>query len=332
MPSNVLQRAAGVFANEGLSGLLRRVGNKLVGRPAPGAPLPPRPTVPEVELAEAVLARAIGRAKSEYEQQEAAFQARARALGHTGLDDYYWYHTVDLGNGLVTPGDYDFRQQIAAFGFPADMTGMRVLDVGSATGYFAFEFERRGAQVTSVELPSLAAWDMVSAERADLLARLQAAHRAATPEDAYTKHLDGPFRFCHERLGSTVRRCYSSVYDLTLSKLGGEKFDLVYAGDILMHLFSPFVALDVLSGLTRGSLVTTIETPFPFHDDQPIILFRGLINGTEGRTWWMPSRGCVEQMLLRLGFKTVGVAGTYSGIARRAWFPYTRDVIRGDRV
>jgi len=32
---------------------------------------------------------------------------------------------------------------------------MTVLDVGSATGFFAFEFERRGARVISVELPSL---------------------------------------------------------------------------------------------------------------------------------------------------------------------------------
>lgn len=334
MPSNVLQRAAGVFANEGLSGLLRRVGRKFVGPRtslAPRVAAAPLPTASAAEPPEAVLSRAIGRAKSEYEQQEAAFQARTRALGCTGLDDYYWYHTVDLGNGLVTPGDYDFRSQISAFGFPADMTGMRVLDVGSATGFFAFEFERRGAQVTSVELPSLAAWDMVSAERAEMLVRLQAAHRAATPEEAYKKHLDGPFRFCHERLGSKVRRCYSSVYDLTLSKLGGEKFDLVYAGDILMHLFSPFMALDVLSGLTRGSLFLTIEVPFPGPPDQVSIAFRGHLSD-DGRTWWMPSRECAKQMLHRLGFGSVKLAGSYDGIARRAWFPYSREVLRAERV
>jgi hypothetical protein len=41
------------------------------------------------------------------------------------------------------------------FQFPVDMRGMSVLDVGSATGFFAFEFERRGAEVLSLELPSL---------------------------------------------------------------------------------------------------------------------------------------------------------------------------------
>jgi len=41
------------------------------------------------------------------------------------------------------------------FPFARGMRGMRVLDVGSATGLLAFEFEKRGASVVSVELPSL---------------------------------------------------------------------------------------------------------------------------------------------------------------------------------
>lgn len=323
-----LRRAARVFADEGLAGLVRRTGRKLTG---PRRVVPPPPPAP-VEDSGAALARDVARAKAVYDRQAAAFRDRTRGLAVPGLEHFYWYHTVDLGGGLVTPGDYDFRDQLGAFGFPADMTGLRVLDVGSATGFFAFEFARRGAAVTSVELPSLAAWDMVSAEREKLLRGLQAEHQADTPEEAYRRHLDGPFQFCQARLGLNVTRCYSSVYDLTLAKVGGEKFDLVYAGDILMHLFSPFRALDVLSGLCRGSLVTTIETPFPFHDDQPLILFRGLINGEEGRTWWMPSRGGVSQMLRRLGFASVEAVGSYSGVARRAWFPYTRDVIRATRA
>ena len=321
----VLQRAARVFADDGFAALVRRAGRKLVGtrrRAAPSA-APVAFIDPGAALAHQIVA-----AKAEYGEQDAAFRARCQELGHTGLDDYYWYHTVDLSDGLVTPGDYDFREQLSAFGFPADMTGMRVLDVGSATGFFAFEFERRGAEVVSVELPSLAAWDMVDAERAGMLGRLMEAHKANSPEQAYKRHLDGPFRFCHAALRSRVTRCYSSVYDLTLAKVGGEKFDLVYAGDILMHLFSPFRALDVLRGLTRGALVVTVETPFPGPADQPLIAFRGLLNGDEGRTWWMPSRACAEHMLRRLGFETVGVVGRYSGIARRAWFPYWREVIR----
>src|SRR5437763_12023044 len=92
---------------------------------------------------------------SEYPEQTRAFAARARELGLPDLSRYYWYHTIDLGDGLVTPGLYDYRETLTAFPFPRDMRGMTVLDVGSATGFFAFEFERRGARAISVELPSL---------------------------------------------------------------------------------------------------------------------------------------------------------------------------------
>ena len=87
------------------------------------------------------------------------FNQRALSLGFDGIDKYYWYHTIDLPHALVTPGLYDFRATVSAFHFPEDMRGATVLDVGSATGFFAFEFERRGAKVVSVELPSLGALD-----------------------------------------------------------------------------------------------------------------------------------------------------------------------------
>src|SRR5215471_17951363 len=93
--------------------------------------------------------------EEQFLQRSREFVERAAQLGLSDADRYYWYHTLDLGGGLVTPGMYDYRETIASFGFPEDMRGMTVLDVGSATGFFAFEFERRGARVISVELPSL---------------------------------------------------------------------------------------------------------------------------------------------------------------------------------
>ncbi|MEZ0389208.1 MAG: class I SAM-dependent methyltransferase, partial [Verrucomicrobium sp.] len=39
----------------------------------------------------------------------------------------------------------------ALFDFPQDCRGMRVLDIGTRDGYFAFECERRGAEVLAVD-------------------------------------------------------------------------------------------------------------------------------------------------------------------------------------
>src|SRR5262249_24812093 len=122
------------------------------------------------------------------------------------------------------------------------------------------------------------------------------------------------------------------VYDLTLDRLGGERFDLVYAGDVLLHLFSPLKALDVLTGLCRGSLVATIDVPFPGPAELPFMRFLGNASvETDRRTWWMLSSGCLSDVLARMGFSDVSVVGEYSGIARRAWFSYVREVLRATK-
>src|ERR1051325_120315 len=62
-------------------------------------------------------------------------------------DEPYWFHRMDLLPGVTTPGWSDPRRdKLPHFGVPADLTGLRVLDVGCAEGFFAFEAERRGAR------------------------------------------------------------------------------------------------------------------------------------------------------------------------------------------
>ena len=64
-------------------------------------------------------------------------------------------------------------------------------------------------------------------------------HKVQTVEEVYHYHLDGPFQFCKNILKSQIRRCYSSVYDLSPEKLGAEGFDLIFAGDIFLLSFLP---------------------------------------------------------------------------------------------
>jgi hypothetical protein len=59
---------------------------------------------------------------------------RASRLGYPDIGRYYWYHTVELPEGLVAAGWYDFRESLSSFPVLQDMHGMRVLDVGAASG------------------------------------------------------------------------------------------------------------------------------------------------------------------------------------------------------
>ncbi|HEY8641609.1 MAG TPA: TIGR04290 family methyltransferase, partial [Candidatus Dormibacteraeota bacterium] len=56
-----------------------------------------------------------------------------------------WFHTIDLGDGVVTPGDDDSPAKLRTLGLPDRLDGLSVLDVGAWDGFFSFEAERRGA-------------------------------------------------------------------------------------------------------------------------------------------------------------------------------------------
>ncbi len=68
------------------------------------------------------------------------------------VDELGWYHTLELPGGQVTEGMFDLRNQMHHYGLPERMDGMRALDVGTWDGFWAFEMERRGAEVIALDL------------------------------------------------------------------------------------------------------------------------------------------------------------------------------------
>ncbi len=57
-----------------------------------------------------------------------------------------WWHTIDLGDGVVTNGVSNPAQLLDRCALPEDLSGMTVLDIGAWDGFFSFEAERRGAK------------------------------------------------------------------------------------------------------------------------------------------------------------------------------------------
>src|SRR5919201_205600 len=53
-----------------------------------------------------------------------------------------WYHTLELGDGVVTDGWFDLRPYVHHYGLPERLDGVRALEVGTWDGFWAFELER----------------------------------------------------------------------------------------------------------------------------------------------------------------------------------------------
>ncbi|HLK48077.1 MAG TPA: hypothetical protein VKT49_08085 [Bryobacteraceae bacterium] len=268
------------------------------------------------------------------------FNDQAAALGYPDIRNYYWYHTVEMPGGLITPGQYDFREALPAFPFPRDMRGMRVLDIGSATGFFAFEFARRGAHVVSVELPSLYALDRFPGQ--DIVQILDKIRKMMgpragetggaqyTPEEMYFYLLEGPFEFCRRQIGASIERCYSTVYDLTEDRVGGPA-DLVFMGDILLHTLNPLQALAAAAPLARKTLILSQVIP-EAPDGEPAMAYVGGDSlASDEVSWWLPNKPCLIALLKKLGFVSVTDAGYHTGALRPSGYVYRRSILKAQK-
>src|SRR3712207_1270494 len=115
---------------------------------------------------------------------------------------YPWYHSLDLGQGVVTRCMFDHRPVLDRYPIPADLTGMRCLDVATMDGFWAFELERRGAA-------SVTAIDLEDPEDLDWPASLRNTDNKQLDETKAER-----FALAKEALGSKVERVICSAYDL----------------------------------------------------------------------------------------------------------------------
>ncbi|HXA41980.1 MAG TPA: methyltransferase domain-containing protein [Candidatus Solibacter sp.] len=207
-----------------------------------------------------------------------------------------WYHTLELPGGVVTPGEFDHRQLVPNYGIPADLTGKRALDVGTFDGFWAFEFERRGAAVTAVDVPRASMFDFPGPARQLLEQR------------GVDLGLGSGFRLAREAYGSRVERLEQAVYDIDPGRMG--TFDLVHMGDLLLHLERPIEALRRLRSVTKGfALIADVYQPDLETDDgRQLVEYRG---GWEIVTWYLPSLSALGQMVLDAGFADVRVQYAY---------------------
>jgi SAM-dependent methyltransferase len=219
---------------------------------------------------------------------------------------FYWYHCVELAPGVVTDGVYDMSDALPSYGFPERMEGMDVLDVGRASGFFAFEFERRGARVVATDIPSLAEWDWVGGK--DVQATRSALYGGP---GAAEDHINGAFRFAKRARESKVEEKTINVYDLDPSAFGDEKFDLVFAGSIASHLRDPVLAFERLRSVTKGTCVVAAPS-FDIRAvaEQAMMSLVGTAD-EDRRSWWVMNARGLSETLRSAGFTRVEIVSSF---------------------
>lgn len=209
---------------------------------------------------------------------------RAKVAAHR------WYHTIDLGHGVVTPGADDTAVRLARLDLPMSLEGRTVLDIGAWDGFFSFEAERRGAS------------------------RVVAC-------DYYSWHGTGwgtkaGFELARTSLGSRVEDLDLDVMDLSPERAG--TFDVVLLLGVLYHLPHPLLALERVASVTRDLLILETVVDMVGVDRPAMAFYPGRELNGDPTNWWGPNEPAVHGMLRTVGFTNVRTATPLPGAAYRA--------------
>jgi tRNA (mo5U34)-methyltransferase len=217
-----------------------------------------------------------------------------------------WFHTIDLGHGIVTPGRDESTRKLGWIHLPADLTGRTVLDVGAWDGFFSFEAERRGAaRVLAVDAP---AWR----------------EPAWGPGGFGTK---AGFELARRALGSRVEDAELDLEELSPETVG--RFDVVLFLGVLYHLRDPWAGLERAAGVCDDLLIVETHADLLDRRRPAMAFYEGAEVDGDPSNWWGPNDAALVGMLRALGFARVDVVHREARAYRYARAAYRR--VRGPR-
>jgi tRNA (mo5U34)-methyltransferase len=198
------------------------------------------------------------------------------------VDALRWYHTIDLGHGVVTQGVDNSPERLARARLPASLAGRSVLDIGAWDGFFSFEAERRNA------------------------ARVVAADHYAWHGTGWgTGRGKAGFELARTALGSRVEDVDIDVMDLSPERVGS--FDVVLFLGVLYHLPDPLLALRRVASVTSGLLILETVVDMVGVRRPAAAFYPGRELNGDPTNWWGPNQAAVEGMLRSVGFARVDV-------------------------
>jgi tRNA (mo5U34)-methyltransferase len=195
----------------------------------------------------------------------------------TRVNSIDWFHSIDLGNGIVSPGRKSLdviAQEQHRFFDPIKLEGATVLDVGAWNGAHAFGAKRRGASRV-----------------------LATDHYAWNSE--YFRGREA-FDIANEALGLNIEAMDIDVPTISAETVG--IFDIVLFLGVLYHLPSPLEGLEAVADVTKDCLVIEthadlIDYPLPALAYYPGVSLQG-----DGSNYFGPNLPFIVEVLKECGF------------------------------
>ena len=203
-----------------------------------------------------------------------------------------WFHSIDLGNGIITPGKYDTSATLRTLNLPSSFQGKTVLDIGAWDGFYSFEAERRGAK------------------------RVLATDHFCWSGPGWGSQAG--FNLARKALNSKVEDYEIDVMDLSPEKIG--TFDVVLFLGVLYHLRHPLLALERVFSVTKELLI--LETDMDkVYDSRPVMVFYpGGELDNDPTNWWGPNPAAVTGMLKTAGFSRVETVTRIPPLPRKIYW------------
>lgn len=222
------------------------------------------------------------------------------------VDEIEWYHTIDLGHGVVTKGKgvQDTQGEILP-----DVAGRSVLDIGAWDGKFSFICEQSGA--SRVVALDHYAWGIDFVARgaywADCIHNGTFADQSRDETDFWRPDLPGKrgFDLARAALGSRVESVVADFQKIDLDDLG--QFDVVLYLGVLYHMKEPLTCLERVRAITKE--VAVIETE-ALHlerlEHEALMQFHaGSSLRTDFGNWYVPTIQALHNLCRAAGFSEI---------------------------
>ena len=180
----------------------------------------------------------------------------------------HWHHAFEIYPGLMTPGSYNPSTLFQSADFPADLHGLRVLDIGTSDGFFALQLARRGAAVVAID---------------------------------YRRKQDHGYHVMEALNPNKIDYHQMNVYELPAKNLG--LFDIVLFMGVLYHLPDMLRVLHIIRQCCAGTMYLETHSENAFCQDIAAArYYSGSSLAGDHTNFWAPNRLCVLDMLYDAGF------------------------------